>query len=73
MAPEAGLEPATHRLTADCSTIELLWNSKFFVFSTTTTTHRLIPTHRDSTIELLWSSKSFVFPGVSGRAPAIAG
>ena len=26
LAPEAGLEPATHRLTADCSTIELLWN-----------------------------------------------
>ena len=28
MAPEAGLEPATLRLTAACSTIELLWNSK---------------------------------------------
>jgi hypothetical protein len=27
MAPEVGLEPTTHRLTADCSTIELLWNS----------------------------------------------
>ena len=27
MAPEAGLEPATRRLTAGCSTIELLWNS----------------------------------------------
>ena len=26
MAPEVGLEPTTHRLTADCSTIELLWN-----------------------------------------------
>ena len=26
LAPEAGLEPATHRLTAGCSTIELLWN-----------------------------------------------
>src|SRR6185437_5326765 len=25
MAPEVGLEPTTHRLTADCSTIELLW------------------------------------------------
>ncbi len=25
MAPEAGLEPATRRLTAGCSTIELLW------------------------------------------------
>ena len=29
LAPEAGLEPATHRLTADCSTIELLWNCKW--------------------------------------------
>jgi hypothetical protein len=28
MAPEVGLEPTTHRLTADCSTIELLWNAK---------------------------------------------
>ena len=28
MAPEVGLEPTTHRLTADCSTIELLWNPK---------------------------------------------
>ena len=27
-APQAGLEPATLRLTAGCSTIELLWNSK---------------------------------------------
>lgn len=25
MAPEVGLEPTTDRLTADCSTIELLW------------------------------------------------
>src|SRR6266581_1751034 len=32
MAPEAGLEPATRRLTAGCSTIELLWNSdRWFV------------------------------------------
>jgi hypothetical protein len=28
LAPEEGLEPSTDRLTADCSTIELLWNSK---------------------------------------------
>lgn len=27
-APQAGLEPATLRLTAGCSTIELLWNEK---------------------------------------------
>ena len=26
MAPQAGFEPATNRLTADCSTTELLWN-----------------------------------------------
>lgn len=26
MAPETGLEPVTRRLTAGCSTIELLWN-----------------------------------------------
>jgi hypothetical protein len=26
MAPQAGLEPATNRLTADCSTTELLRN-----------------------------------------------
>ena len=28
LAPEVGLEPTTHRLTADCSTIELLWIPK---------------------------------------------
>ena len=28
LAPEEGLEPSTHRLTADCSTIELLWNAR---------------------------------------------
>ena len=27
MAPEVGLEPTTTRLTAACSTIELLWNT----------------------------------------------
>ena len=26
MAPQVGLEPTTYRLTAGCSTIELLWN-----------------------------------------------
>src|SRR5699024_10830900 len=26
MAPQAGFEPATDRLSADCSTAELLWN-----------------------------------------------
>src|SRR5699024_11677415 len=26
VAPQAGFEPATDRLTADCSTTELLWN-----------------------------------------------
>jgi hypothetical protein len=28
LAPEEGLEPSTTRLTAACSTIELLWNPK---------------------------------------------
>lgn len=28
VAPERGLEPLTRRLTAGCSTIELLWNSE---------------------------------------------
>src|SRR5579863_941755 len=28
MAPKVGLEPTTDRLTADCSTIELLWIPK---------------------------------------------
>ena len=27
--PEVGLEPTTNRLTADCSTTELLWNRKY--------------------------------------------
>ncbi len=28
--PKAGIEPATDRLTADCSTAELLWNVNSF-------------------------------------------
>ena len=32
MAPQAGFEPATDRLTADCSTTELLWNN-IMIFS----------------------------------------
>ena len=28
MAPEAGVEPATGRLTADCTTTVLLWNGR---------------------------------------------
>src|SRR5699024_10934215 len=31
MAPQAGFEPATDRLTADCSTTELLWNNHNFI------------------------------------------
>ena len=27
MAPAVGLEPTTNRLTADCSTTELRWNT----------------------------------------------
>ena len=30
MAPAVGLEPTTDRLTADCSTTELRWNTLFF-------------------------------------------
>ena len=29
MAPKVGLEPTTDRLTADCSTTELLRNNKY--------------------------------------------
>src|SRR5699024_7904433 len=28
MAPQVGFEPTTNRLTADCSTTELLWNHR---------------------------------------------
>ena len=27
MAPQVGFEPTTYRLTAGCSTVELLWNA----------------------------------------------
>lgn len=29
-APQAGIEPATNWLTANCSTAELLWNASIF-------------------------------------------
>ncbi len=32
MAPQAGFEPATDRLTADSSTTELLWNNNKYVY-----------------------------------------
>ncbi len=47
-ARQVGLEPTTSRLTAGCSTIELLPN-----FSHLSNHNRSIPTCRDSTIELL--------------------
>lgn len=31
LAPEAGLEPATFSLTANCSTIELLRNNRLII------------------------------------------
>ena len=31
LAPGVGLEPTTYRLTAECSTIELPWNSKLTI------------------------------------------
>lgn len=31
LAPEAGFEPATGRLTIACSTAELLWNKRYLV------------------------------------------
>ena len=35
LAPQVGFEPTTDRLTADCSTTELLWNIKItFYFIT---------------------------------------
>ena len=33
MAPAVGLEPTTNRLTADCSTTELRWNSEHLFIS----------------------------------------
>jgi hypothetical protein len=33
LAPEAGFEPATSRLTAGCSTVELLWNQTDIKFT----------------------------------------
>jgi uncharacterized protein YjeT (DUF2065 family) len=37
MAPQVGFEPTTDRLTADCSTTELLRNSKELIPSTNST------------------------------------
>src|SRR5437899_2940103 len=62
MAPERGLEPLTRRLTAGCSTIELLWNPNL-----SPAPRRLIPTRRDSTIELLWNPN--LSPGVRPGNP----
>src|SRR5690625_136286 len=32
MAPQVGFEPTTDRLTADCSTTELLWNNLGIIY-----------------------------------------
>src|SRR5699024_12685012 len=68
MAPQAGFEPATDRLTADCSTTELLWNvvcnvALAFVTACSLLARRVKETHRSfacsfancSTTELLWN------------------
>src|ERR1041385_7018629 len=58
MAPEVGLEPTTHRLTADCSTIELLWNS-----------YQLIPTRPHPVIERPWKlNGSSIYKSWSARS-----
>jgi hypothetical protein len=44
MAPQAGLEPATNRLTADCSTTELLRNSYLKAWQRPTLAGALAPT-----------------------------
>ncbi len=57
---QVGLEPTTSRLTAGCSTIELLPKK---IHSQRPS--RLIPTCRDSTIELL--PKMIYFPKIQSR------
>src|ERR1043165_5344476 len=59
MAPEVGLEPPTTRLTAACSTIELLWNPKFVQVGFEFSNHTVHPDSRDFIIELRWSAKIF--------------
>ena len=49
LAPETGLEPVTRRLTAGCSTIELLWNP-----SSSPTAN---PQYQELAIEVLWNMK----------------
>jgi hypothetical protein len=44
MAPQAGLEPATNRLTADCSTTELLRNGYLKAWQRPTLAGALAPT-----------------------------
>ena len=60
VAPEIGLEPITRRLTAGCSTIELLWNpeerriykSNSLASNSNYPGDLVIPAGRNSTIEL---------------------
>src|SRR6266540_866828 len=54
MAPEEGLEPSTPRLTAACSTIELLWNSEERVKYKPPPDPSTISTRRPDEAVLLW-------------------
>ena len=40
LAPREGLEPSTYRLTAECSAIELPWNTRCHCFGTSLIIHQ---------------------------------
>ena len=79
MAPQVGFEPTTDRLTADCSTTELLRNNYYYFLNINSATVRQKPrafvakripcgTIRFSTTELL--RKQFYMVGLNGLEPS---
>src|SRR5882724_7109173 len=69
LAPEVGLEPTTTRLTAACSTIELLWNPKRrVIYWASLIRQRIFRRAGGSLLPRHESVTSFI-PKIAGAAP----
>ena len=74
LAPQVGFEPTTDRLTADCSTTELLWNNKEIIKMPYDHSYTQVPVyhHSQSTVNKD-TTQSVIMKGfiVKGREKAL--
>jgi hypothetical protein len=65
MAPQVGFEPTTDRLTADCSTTELLWNNMSFIKGLLLVSSKITKLYKKSCLATSYSHR--------GNAPTTIG